>query len=119
YLETAVDIAREAGALLANYCERRVPFELKGAFDLVTEADRASEKLIVERLTALYPDHGILAEEGSGHRSSSEYRWYVDPLDGTTNFAHSYPVFNVTLALEKAGELITGVVFDPYRDELF
>ena len=60
-----------------------------------------------------------MAEEGGGHESSSEYRWYVDPLDGTTNFAHSYPVWNVTLALEKAGELIAGVVFDPTRDELF
>ncbi|HWE51490.1 MAG TPA: inositol monophosphatase family protein [Bryobacteraceae bacterium] len=119
HLENAIEIAHEAGALLRHYFERRVRFELKGDFDLVTEADRASEKLIVERLTSLYPDHGILAEEGSGHRSSSEYRWYVDPLDGTTNFAHSYPVFNVTLALEKAGELIAGVVFDPYRNELF
>jgi myo-inositol-1(or 4)-monophosphatase len=119
HLDSAIEIAQEAGSLLRQYFERRVRFELKGDFDLVTEADRASEKLIVERLTSLYPDHGILAEEGSGHRSSSEYRWYVDPLDGTTNFAHSYPVFNVTLALEKAGELITGVVFDPYRDELF
>jgi len=118
-LESAVEIAHEAGALLRNYFERRVQFELKGDFDLVTVADRASEKLIVERLTALFPDHGILAEEGGGHNSASEYRWYVDPLDGTTNFAHGYPVFNVTLALEKAGELIAGVVFDPFRNELF
>lgn len=119
YLDSAVEIAQDAGALLRQYFERRVRFELKGDFDLVTEADRASEKLIVGRLAALYPDHGILAEEGGGHHGSSEYRWYVDPLDGTTNFAHSYPVFNVTLALEKAGELIAGVVFDPYRNELF
>jgi myo-inositol-1(or 4)-monophosphatase len=119
FLDSAIEIAQDAGALLRQYFERRVRFELKGDYDLVTEADRASEKLIVRRLTALYPDHGILAEEGSGHFSSSEYRWYVDPLDGTTNFAHSYPVFNVTLALEKAGELIAGVVFDPCRNELF
>ncbi len=66
-----------------------------------------------------FPEHGIVAEEGGGHESASDYRWYVDPLDGTTNFAHSYPVWNVTLALEKAGELIAGVVFDPTRDELF
>jgi len=85
----------------------------------VTEADRASEKLVVERLQARFPGHGILAEEGGGHESASEYRWYVDPLDGTTNFAHGYPVYNVTLALEKAGELIAGVIFDPNRDELF
>src|SRR5579884_1915843 len=119
FLESAIEIAHEAGALLCDYFERGVHWELKGAFDLVTEADRASEKLIVGRLQKLWPDHGILAEEGSGHESPSEYRWYVDPLDGTTNFAHGYPVYNVTLALEKSGELIAGVIFDPNRDELF
>jgi myo-inositol-1(or 4)-monophosphatase len=119
YLETAVEIAREAGALLANYFERRVAFESKGEFDLVTEADRASEKLVVERLRTYFPSHNIVAEEGGGHNSSSEYRWFVDPLDGTTNFAHSFPVFNVTLGLERAGELIAGVVYDPMRQETF
>ena len=100
-----MEIAREAGALLANYFERRVAFELKGDFDLVTEADRASEKLVVERLRTHFPSHGIVAEEGGGHESPSEYRWFVDPLDGTTNFAHSFPMFNVTLGLEQAGEI--------------
>jgi len=119
YLETAADIAREAGALLTNYFERRVAFELKGDFDLVTEADRASERLVVERLRSHFPLHSIVAEEGGGHESSSEYRWYVDPLDGTTNFAHGFPMFNVTLALEQAGQLIAGVVFDPLRAEMF
>jgi myo-inositol-1(or 4)-monophosphatase len=119
FLDSAIEIAHQAGSLLRYYFERHVRFELKGDFDLVTEADRASEKLIVERLKSLFPDHGILAEEGSGHESPSEYRWYVDPLDGTTNFAHGYPVYNVTLGLEKAGELIAGVIFDPNRDELF
>jgi len=118
-LETAVEIAREAGALLVTYYERRVPYELKGEFDLVTEADRASEKLVVERLLSRFPTHGIVAEEGGGQAGSSEYRWYVDPLDGTTNFAHSLPIFNVTLALERAGEMIAGVVFDPIRQEMF
>src|ERR1035438_10339739 len=119
YLECAIEIAQQAGSLLRYYFERHVRFELKGDFDLVTEADRASEKLIVDSLKARFPDHGILAEEGSGHESSSEYRWYVDPLDGTTNFAHGYPVYNVTLGVEKAGELIAGVIFDPNRNELF
>jgi myo-inositol-1(or 4)-monophosphatase len=119
YLETAVDIAREAGALLANYFERRVAFELKGDFDLVTEADRASEKLVVERLRSHFPTHGIVAEEGGGHESPSEFRWFVDPLDGTTNFAHSFPMFNVTLGLEQAGEMIAGVIYDPVRQEMF
>src|SRR5215470_1752610 len=119
YLETAVEIAREAGTLLANYFERRVAFELKGEFDIVTEADRASERLVVERLRSHFPTHSVVAEEGGGHTSASEYCWYVDPLDGTTNFAHGYPMFNVTLALERAGELIAGVIFDPLRQELF
>ena len=119
YLETSMEIAREAGALLANYFERRIGFELKGEYDLVTEADHASERLVVERLRTRFPSHAIVAEEGSGHESSSEYRWYVDPLDGTTNFAHGFPIFNLTLALERAGELITGVIFDPLRQEMF
>jgi len=119
YLETAVEIAREAGSLLAGYCERRVPFELKGEFDLVTEADRASERLVVERLRSHFPSHAIVAEEGGGHESGSEYRWFVDPLDGTTNFAHSFPMFNVTLGLARADEVIAGVVYDPVRQEMF
>ncbi|MDE3166286.1 MAG: inositol monophosphatase [Acidobacteriota bacterium] len=119
YLETAVDIAREAGSLLAHYFERRVAFELKGEYDLVTEADRASEKLVVERLRSHFPQHAIMAEEGGGHENGGEYRWYVDPLDGTTNFAHSFPMFNITLGLERAGEMIAGVIYDPVRNEMF
>jgi myo-inositol-1(or 4)-monophosphatase len=119
FLETAVEIAREAGALTATYFERRVAFETKGEFDLVTEADRASEKLIVERLRTYFPSHAIVAEEGGGHEGTSEYRWFVDPLDGTTNFAHSFPMFCVTMGLERAGETIAGVVYDPIRRELF
>src|SRR5215467_10729039 len=106
YLETAVEIAREAGGLLAGYFERRVAFELKGEFDLVTEADRSSEKLVVDRLRSHFPSHTVIAEEGGGYAGGSEYRWYVDPLDGTTNFAHSFPMFNVTLGLERAGEIV-------------
>ncbi|HVW11544.1 MAG TPA: inositol monophosphatase family protein [Bryobacteraceae bacterium] len=119
FVEAAVEIALAAGSLLRYYGERRIGFELKGEFDLVTEADKASEKLVVERLRQYFPSHSIQAEEGGGGETGSEYRWYVDPLDGTTNFAHAYPVWSVTLALEKAGELIAGVVFDPNRDELF
>jgi myo-inositol-1(or 4)-monophosphatase len=92
---------------------------MKGEFDLVTEADRASEKLVIERLKKHFPSHAIMAEEGGGHESDSGYRWFVDPLDGTTNFAHGYPIWNVTLALEKGGELIAGVIFDPTRNEMF
>jgi myo-inositol-1(or 4)-monophosphatase len=119
YLETAVEIAREAGALLVNYFERRVDFELKGEFDLITEADRRSEKLVVDKLRLYFPTHAIVAEEGSGCEGSSEYRWYVDPLDGTTNFAHSFPMFNVTLGLARGEEVIAGVIYDPVRQEMF
>ncbi|MBL8219112.1 MAG: inositol monophosphatase [Bryobacterales bacterium] len=119
FLDSAVEIARESGALLSHFFERRVAFELKGDFDLVTEADRASERLVVERLRSWFPSHGIVAEEGGGHDGASEYRWYVDPLDGTTNFAHGYPVFNITLALEHAGQMICGVIYDPVRNEMF
>lgn len=119
FLDTSAEIAREAGALLATFFERRIGFELKGEHDLVTEADRASERLVVARLRSHFPSHSIVAEEGGGHQGSSEYCWYVDPLDGTTNFAHGFPMFNVTMALEQAGELIAGVIFDPTRNEMF
>jgi myo-inositol-1(or 4)-monophosphatase len=114
-----MEIAREAGALIREFEKNRPQFEMKGEFDLVTIADRQSEELVVKRLTALYPDHAILGEEGGEQGVTSEYKWYVDPLDGTTNFAHGFPVFNVSIGLERAGELICGVVYDPTRDELF
>lgn len=119
YLETSMEIAREAGALLSTFFERRVGFELKGEYDLVTEADRASEEIVVQRLRSYFPDHAIVAEESGDYTGSSDYCWYVDPLDGTTNFAHGFPVYNVTMALERAGELIAGVIFDPTRNEMF
>jgi myo-inositol-1(or 4)-monophosphatase len=119
FADTAAEITREAGALTSRYFERRIGFELKGEYDLVTEADRASERLIVERLRTHFPSHSIVAEEGGGVEASSEYRWYVDPLDGTTNFAHGFPVFNVTLGLEYRGDLIAGVIYDPNRNEMF
>jgi myo-inositol-1(or 4)-monophosphatase len=121
YLPELEAIAREAGALLMSYFARRVKVEYKGEVDLVTEADRASEKLIVERLRTRWPEHGIVAEEGTRSETDAEYRWYVDPLDGTTNFAHGYPVFCISIALvrEKDGQLEAGVLYDPTRDEFF
>jgi myo-inositol-1(or 4)-monophosphatase len=128
FAATAAAIALEAGALLRGYFERGVATEYKGDVDLVTEADRASEKLIVERLTAALPSHGIFGEEGARRGLDAEYRWYVDPLDGTTNFAHGFPVFCVSMGLEHRpagtapdhdGELVAGVIYDPLRDELF
>lgn len=119
YLESAAEIARDAGALLMRFAERGIGYELKGEFDLVTEADRASERLVVERLRSHFPTHSLVSEEGGGYEGSSEYRWYLDPLDGTTNFAHGFPLYNVTLGLERAGELVAGVIYDPNRDEMF
>jgi myo-inositol-1(or 4)-monophosphatase len=120
YLPELETIAREAGTLLMGYLAGSVTIEYKGEVDLVTEADRASEKLIVERLRARWPQHGIVAEEGTRSETAAEYLWYVDPLDGTTNFAHGYPVFCVSIALARRdGELQVGVLYDPTRDELF
>ena len=119
YLQTAVDIAREAGALLADYFAKGVDSEAKGYFDLVTEADRASEALILGRIRSEFPAHSVVAEESGCHAGSSAYRWYVDPLDGTKNFARGYPAFSLSLGLEREGELVLGVVFDPIRQEMF
>jgi myo-inositol-1(or 4)-monophosphatase len=119
YLEVAVEIAREAGSLLNQLSKQPHEVFYKRRSDLVTEADRKSESLIIERLGRHYPEHAVVAEEGGGQETGSDYCWYVDPLDGTTNFAHGFPVYCVTLALAYRGEVITGVVYDPNRDELF
>src|SRR3990172_5888004 len=119
FLGAAVHIARQAGALLLPYFHRRVAVEYKGDVDLVTEADRASEAFILGQLRAYFPNHSVLAEESGGYSGDSGYRWYVDPLDGTTNFAHGFPVFAVSIALEQGDEIILVVVYDPTRDELF
>src|ERR1700757_4125531 len=112
-------IAREAGSLLMEYFHQRVKIEYKGDVDLVTVADRKSEALILERIRALWPSHDVIGEEGSRVETGSDYRWYVDPLDGTTNFAHGFPVFCVSLALTFQGNRMAGVLYDPTRDELF
>jgi myo-inositol-1(or 4)-monophosphatase len=117
FLDAAIEIAREAGQILLAH--RGTGFELKGDYDLVTAADRASEQLIIKRLKERFPNHGILAEEGGRAAEQAELRWYVDPLDGTTNFAHGFPMWNVTLALAKRGEVIAGVIYDPLNRELF
>ena len=128
FAAAAETIAREAGALLKGFYERGVRMEYKGDVDLVTEADRASEALIRQRLAEQFPEHGVYGEEGTRERLTGEYRWYVDPLDGTTNFAHGFPVFCVVLGLERRvaglaedadGEMVAGVIYDPLRDECF
>ena len=119
YLSPAVEIAREAGALLAQLSKRPHEISYKRPSDIVTEADRRSEALIVERLRSRFPKHAIVSEEGGGQKANSDYCWYVDPLDGTTNFAHGFPVFCVTLGLAYRDEVAAGVVYDPMREELF
>ncbi len=128
WVPAASTIAREAGARLREFFAQGVATEYKGDVDLVTEADRTVEKLIRGRLAEAFPEHGIYGEEGTRERLDHEYRWYVDPLDGTTNFAHGLPHFSVSLGLEHRaagidagadGRLEAGIVYDPMRDELF
>jgi myo-inositol-1(or 4)-monophosphatase len=119
FVPAAEAIARDAGELLMGYFARHVKIEYKGEVDLVTEADRASEALILDRLQARFPRHDVMGEEGTRRETGSEYKWYVDPLDGTTNFAHGFPVFCVSLGLEYKRQVIAGVVYDPTRGEMF
>jgi len=119
YLDTAVSIARESGALLAEMVKTPLEISYKRPSDLVTEADRRSEALIIDRLYKSFPTHAVISEEGGGQRIQSDYTWHVDPLDGTTNFAHKFPVFCVTLGLAYKDEVIAGVVYDPTREEMF
>src|SRR5258705_13564917 len=119
YLEAAVEIAREAGAVLREEVHRPVDISYKGEYDLVTQADKRSEAVIVGRLQSDLPGHAVAAEEGTGKETGSEYKWHVDPLDGTTNFAHGYPCFCVSMALAKGDELVLGVVYNPIFEELF
>ena len=112
-------IIREAGALLMSYFQRRIGYEYKGDVDLVTEADRASEKFITERLRAAGQTSASWAKKARESDLAAEYRWLVDPLDGTTNFAHGYPVFCISIALVRGEELIAGFLYDPTRDEFF
>lgn len=117
--DTALAAARAGGAILRNKFGTRLCIEEKSAKDLVTEADREAEDAIVAVIQARFPEHNILAEEGSYPQTTSRFRWIIDPLDGTTNFAHTFPWFAVSIAVEEAGEIILGVVYQPYYEELF
>jgi myo-inositol-1(or 4)-monophosphatase len=126
FLKTAEQLARAAGAILREGYARGVTndnnaiaYEHKGAVDLVTEFDRRSEKLILEGLRQAFPDHAFNAEEHGRSAHPADYEWLVDPLDGTTNFAHAVPIFAVSLGLAWRGQPLVGVVYDPLRDELF
>lgn len=131
FLAVAMEAAREAGAILLAEYARPVNITYKGDVDIVTQADRRSEDAVAARLRAHFPRHIVVAEEGTGHEHlngspAARYRWYVDPLDGTTNFAHGYPCFAVSIALAEAAadgsdseELLAGVVFNPVSNEMF
>jgi myo-inositol-1(or 4)-monophosphatase len=119
YLNVAVEAAREGGAIQLAELSRPQQISYKGDVDIVTQADKRSEQAIVTRLRDHFPKHAIVAEEGGGQESASPFRWYVDPLDGTTNYAHGYPCFAVSIGLEEAGELVVGVVYNPIAEEMF
>jgi myo-inositol-1(or 4)-monophosphatase len=119
FLDTAVAAARIAGGYQHYRFSSELDVTLKGDKNLVTEVDRESERLIVEHLLAVYPDHGIIAEEGEYPPGSSPFRWIIDPLDGTTNYAHGFPWFCVSIALETEGEMVAGVIYNPMHGELF
>ena len=122
-LNFAIQTAREAGQILADKFGRALQVSNKGDIDLVTEADLAAERLIVERIRSYHPRHAILTEESGDVKEAggadAAHKWIIDPLDGTTNYAHGYPVFCVSIALEHEGRIVLGVVYDPTRDELF
>jgi myo-inositol-1(or 4)-monophosphatase len=119
-LEAAASAGKKAGALLLDYAESGFRIEHKNPINLVTDADHAAERCVIDHLGAHFPTHDFLAEErGRVERTSSPYLWIIDPLDGTTNFAHGYPAYCVSIGLEYRGRCILGVVFDPSRDELF
>jgi myo-inositol-1(or 4)-monophosphatase len=119
-IDDIIQISREAGQLIRNGFGKTHSIEFKtNELNLVTETDKASEKLITNFIRKKYPTHGILAEEGSEANKSAEYLWVIDPLDGTTNFAHGLPIFSVSIGLQKNGETIAGVVYDVMRDIVF
>ncbi len=118
-LETAVAAARSAGAILAARFGGQRTVEHKGRIDLVTDADRAAEAAALGVIRARFPDHAILAEESGGTEGGAAFRWIVDPLDGTVNYAHGIPHFSVSIACEEHGRLVAGAILDPIRDELF
>ena len=122
-LNFAIQTARDAGSLLAARFGHSLRISNKSELDLVTESDLASERLIIDRIKTHYPRHAILAEESGtsspANDSAPEWRWVIDPLDGTTNYAHGYPCFCVSMGLEHHGRLQLGVIYDPIRDEMF
>ena len=119
FLQTAEEAARLAGTVLAQW-RNKITVRQKSAFNLVTEADLASQEAIVHHIRAQHPEHRFLGEENlTIGDPDSPYRWIIDPLDGTTNYVHGFPYYAVSIALERANELLVGTIFDPNRDEMF
>ncbi|MBN1223436.1 MAG: inositol monophosphatase [Candidatus Aminicenantes bacterium] len=118
-LKAAVDASMNAGRMLRTSIGRSRQISYKGAVDLVTDCDKRSQHMISESLSSLFPEHDFLAEEDLCEDKGSEFRWIVDPIDGTTNYAHNFPVFCISIALEWKGKMVLGVVYDPMREELF
>jgi len=118
-LQIVEGIIRQAGAILMEGYGNVRHIQQKGVIDLVTEFDKRSEEVIISSIQGQFPDHAILAEESGHNQTISEYQWLIDPLDGTTNFAHGIPVFSVSIALWKNNLPVVGVAYDPFRDELF
>jgi myo-inositol-1(or 4)-monophosphatase len=118
-MEFAQKLAHRAGEMLSDRITRHNPVYYKGDIDLVTEADKMSEELILDEIHRQYPDHGILSEESALENSQAALRWIIDPLDGTTNFAHGFPFFCVSIALENQGVTELGVIYDPTRNDMF
>ncbi|MBI5327923.1 MAG: inositol monophosphatase [Deltaproteobacteria bacterium] len=119
FKKTAINAAKKTGLLLKKNIGKAHHIEFKGAIDIVTEMDKRAEELIIKIIKHEFPEHGILTEESPEQKTDSEYRWIIDPLDGTTNYSHGFPVFCVSIALEKRGEIILGVVYNPMLNELF
>jgi len=117
--EVALQAVKAAGVLLKQRFGEEQIIHFKGEIDIVTEMDQKSEALIRETILREFPDHSILGEEKGWHEGRAQYRWIIDPLDGTTNYAHGFPFFAVAVAVEKGGEIIYGIVYDPLREELF
>ena len=121
FLDIATEAALASGAILQSYWGKLDAIQEKGrAGDLVTAADKASEAVVLEVLQRHFPLHAILAEEsGKLGNANSEFCWAIDPLDGTTNYAHQYPFFAVSIGLQIAGVPEVGVIYDPFHNELF
>ncbi len=120
-LNTAIDAARSAGNIILRNIDKldRIQIEVKAQNDFVTQVDRKAEEVIIETLLKAYPQHGILGEESGTQNEGSEYKWIIDPLDGTTNYLHGFPQYAVSIGLQLKGRMEVAVVFDPIKNELF